>query len=306
MVLACGILIALLYRYQYQNCAIQVQQKVDVQPQTAESAQPVFEALDADARRQLDALCGTMTGNVSVWLLDVDSGREYTYNGQESYYVASLLKLPYALWLCRQEDSGLLSLDTPLPNLFYGMLEDSALAAYNEAQTIPARAAIRAMVAHSDNNAVMLLAAQWSEREAEFVEYLHSLGFVNWEYFGVSGGSQGYCSVSDFSAALQDLYDYLESDAPNVRFLRSCFVSADHNILYVPEGVTAAKKYGSWDSAYHDAVIVYGERPYLLCCMSDQGSEAVDFPPAATSEMQKLGRLVWELLEPDADPLLAG
>ena len=71
-------------------------------------------------------------------------------------------------------------------------------------------------------------------------------------------------------------------------------LAADHEILYVPKGVAAAKKYGSWDYAYHDTAIVYAAHPYILVCMTDQGDAAVDFPPAATAAMQELGKRVYE------------
>ena len=59
-------------------------------------------------------------------------------------------------------------------------------------------------------------------------------------------------------------------------------------------GSAAAKKYGSWDYAYHDTAIVYAAHPYILVCMTDQGDAAVDFPPAATAAMQELGKRVYE------------
>ena len=73
-----------------------------------------------------------------------------------------------------------------------------------------------------------------------------------------------------------------------------CFLDAEHTALYVPDGVEAAKKYGSWDYAFHDFAIVYAERPYILCCMTDQGDQNVDFPPQVVSAMQQLGQLVYQ------------
>ena len=60
-----------------------------------------------------------------------------------------------------------------LPNQFRGRLSDTALQAYNDAETIPAKAAMRAMIAHSDNNAVTLLTTHWPANESSgFQQFL--------------------------------------------------------------------------------------------------------------------------------------
>ena len=39
------------------------------------------------------------------------------------------------------------------------------------------------------------------------------------------------------------VYDYLDSGSAAAAYLKTCMLAADHDILYVPDGVPAAKKY---------------------------------------------------------------
>ena len=80
--------------------------------------------------------------------------------------------------------------------------------------------------------------------------------------------------------------------------LRDTFPTILASGCILPDGVPAAKKYGSWDYAYHDVAIVYAKHPYWIVCMTDQGDENVDFPEEPTQAMQTLGQLVYEYWNP--------
>lgn len=245
----------------------------------------------------LDEFCARQPGSFSVYLKNVTTGESYTYNADAVYYPASLLKLPYAFWLCSQADAGLLQLDTELPNQLYGQLEGTALQAYDTAETVPARQAIRAMIAHSDNDAVTLLTTEWPGTvETGFQQFLESYGFAYAAACSITpqNGIQGMVSAAEYANVVSAVYSYLETDSPSAAWLKSCMLAADHDILYVPSNVPAAKKYGSWDYAYHDAVIVYARHPYWIVCMTDQGTQEEDFPQEPTQAMQTLGQLVYE------------
>ena len=108
----------------------------------------------------------------------------------------------------------------------------------------------------------------------------------------------GMASTGEFANIVSAVYDYLDSGSAAAAYLKTCMLAADHDILYVPDGVPAAKKYGSWDYAYHDVAIVYARHPYWIVCMTDQGDENVDFPEEPTQAMQTLGQLVYEYWNP--------
>ena len=204
-------------------------------------------------------------------------------------------------WLCGQADAGTLDLEDELPNQFRGRLSDTALQAYNDAETIPAKAAMRAMIAHSDNNAVTLLTTHWPANESSgFQQFLADYGFAYAATCDLTPqtGIIGMASTGEFANIVSAVYDYLDSGSAAAAYLKTCMLAADHDILYVPDGVPAAKKYGSWDYAYHDVAIVYAKHPYWIVCMTDQGDENVDFPEEPTQAMQTLGQLVYEYWNP--------
>lgn len=269
--------------------------------QEAMAAEPLpRRVLTKEQREALDAFMGEQQGNWSVYLLDITSGEQYLYNEGAMYYPASLLKAPYAYWLALKADEGELRLAQKIPNCKRGALAGSDLEKYNSTKTITVMAALRAMISHSSNDAVTLLANQWAgTAENGFNDFLKELGYTNADTVRIDGreGIQGIVTVEDVGTTMKALYDYFDSDAPNAYDLKRCFIEADHRMLYVPEQTLTAKKYGSWQFAYHDAAIVYGKFPYILCVMSDQGLEAVDFPEEPTETMQQLGKLVWKILE---------
>ena len=89
------------------------------------------------------------------------------------------------------------------------------------------------------------------------------------------------------------LYEYFETGTENARQLKQAFLDAQHDYLWFP--APAAKKYGSWDNAFHDMGIVYSERPYILSVFTSYGTQ--DEPPAEGIEMmQQFGHLVAEVL----------
>lgn len=53
----------------------------------------------------LDEFCAAQPGSFSLYLQNPATGESYTYNTDALYYPASLLKLPYAFWLCGQADA---------------------------------------------------------------------------------------------------------------------------------------------------------------------------------------------------------
>lgn len=273
-------------------------------PSPTQTATPEKAVSDlAGATAALDALCAQQPGSFSVFLRDLTTGESYAYGADTLYYGASTLKVPFALWLCAQADAGKIDLDSEVDNVFYGqtaLYAGTALAQYANTATVPARAAMQAMLDDSDNNATTLLAAAWpATADTGFVEFVEELGFSAPDtcYVTEWDGLMGDISVTDLAAAMQALYDYTEGDAANAKFLRVCFGQTEYEGLYLPTGYRAISKYGSWDAAFHDAAIVFGPHPYLLCCMTDQGDTDIDFPPAPVAAMQELGKTVWWYLD---------
>lgn len=261
---------------------------------TLTPTETLFAGWDAAA---LDAFCAQQPDGFSVYAQDLETGDVYTYNGETEYYPASTLKAAYALWLCEQAEQGQLDMEGDVYNGYsFGTLEGTKLDAYDGVSMIPAWDVMYAMITVSDNNAMEMLVATWPADESTgFCDFLAELGFHSPYSCSMTeeGGIQGIMNVQDAGLLMQALYQYFETETSTALQLMDCFLDAEHTALYVPEGVESARKYGSWDYAFHDFAIVYAEHPYILCCMTDQGDQTVDFPPAVVEAMQELGKLVY-------------
>lgn len=259
---------------------------------------PTAEVFSGWDTQTLDAFCAQQPGGFSVYAQDLETGAVYTYNQDIEYYPASTLKAAYALWLCEQAEQGILDMEGDLNNPYsFGRLAGTAMDAYDGVPAIPAWDAMYAMITVSDNNAMDMLVSTWPGTEdTGFCDFLAELGF-HAPYsctMTLDDGINGIMNVSDAGLLMQALYEYFETGTSTALQLQDCFLDAEHTALYVPDGVEAAKKYGSWDYAFHDFMIVYAEHPYILCCMTDQGDQNVDFPPVVVAAMQELGQLVYE------------
>ncbi len=268
---------------------------------SVEAADPTPELPDKELDfAALDEFCSQQMGGFSVYIQDLVSDEVYCYDADIQYYPASTLKAAYALWLCERAEAGELDFGQDLPNVYgSGGLAESALSAYDGAAAVPVWDVIHAMIAYSDNDAVTMLVSAWPAGEAHgFCDFLASLGFsVPYSCtITVDDGVQGIMTVQDAGLMMKALYEYFETGTDTALQLQDCFLDAAHTALYVPEDVPAAKKYGSWDYAFHDLTIVYADHPYILCCMTDWGDQNIDFPATAVETMQALGRMVYTQL----------
>lgn len=263
-----------------------------------EPMEEVRQVLDQADRDRLTGFLEEQTGQWSVWLKDLETGATFTYNEEYPYYPASLLKAPYVYWLCLRADSGEIDLDgTWLTNEWKGELAGTPWEEYDQAEKVPALCAVYLAVARSDNTATDRLNRVWPTQNQAFQRFLSQMGFAYPDTCVILEGIQGIMTARDGGAIMETLWYYFRSNAPHAAVLKEIFLAAEHEILYIPQEVEAAKKYGSWEYAYHDMAIVYGEHPYILCVMSDQGKELVDDPPQALAAMESLGQMVWEMLE---------
>lgn len=226
---------------------------------------------------QMDALLDSMPGSVSVWIQDIDSGQIYTYQPDNGFYCASTLKAPYALWLCQQDEAGLIDLNASVNGATGWDL-------------------IYPMISKSSNGAAHDLGAMWpGSLDTGFSDFLAELGFASPEGCEiVEEGIHGWVTGEDGGKAMRALYDYFETGTKDAQELKQAFLAADHDLLYCP--APAAKKYGSWDQALHDMAIVYAERPYIISMFTDWGDEDVSFPEEGRERMQQVGQLAAEII----------
>lgn len=238
---------------------------------------PPSAGISEEAAAQLDAFLNAQPGSVSVWLMDIASGDTYAYAPENGFYCASTLKAPYALWLALRDEAGEIDLDQ-VWNGYTGWDR------------------IYTMITVSSNDAAHGLASMWpATADTGFQEFLAQLGFAAPEGCEITpeDGISGWTTGQDGGLAMLALYEYFETNTENAWRLQQTFLEAQHDYLWFP--APAAKKYGSWDNAFHDMGICYSEAPYILSVFTSYGTQ--DEPPAEGIEMMRqLGQLTAELL----------
>ena len=243
-------------------------------------------ALSPRAQQAADALTAyldSLDGEVSVACMRLSDGFTFAYREDTGYYAASLLKAPYALWLCRRAEAGEIDLDAPLP-------------ARGSAPAQTARQAMRAMIARSDDSATGQLYSLWpAEAGGGFTAFLAGIG-VDRPQDALTEQTRihGELSARDCLCILQALQDYFSTGTSLAASLQQDFMDAGHHLL--PDDWPMAKKYGSWDGALHDMAIVYNSDPYLIAVMSDWGVDGVEFPEEGASRIAEIGLLAGDLM----------
>lgn len=253
-------------------------------------------------RAALDELCAGMPGSFSLILLDLESGDEYAYRPDTPYTAASLVKAPYALWLCQRADAGEIDLAQPIPYPADCWQSSGMLAGYAGQQTIDPALLMTAMLAQSSNEAARALAATWPTDDAFHAFLREELGFSNPESCCIDPRIRGSVTARDLQNTLEALNAYFAGGAAHTEALRGMMLAAEHEILWIPEGTQAAKKYGSWDGAFHDTAIVSAPHPYLAIALSDWGDRNVDRPAAAMERMRQAGQLAWAVTQNQTPP----
>ena len=256
-------------------------------PDSTPQLMEVVSTADPTAASQAEeALTDYLNGleGVSVYCVRLSDGYTYEYNADADYYAASLLKAPYALWLCQRAEQGELDLNTTLP-------ADGAAPQQSAAQ------AIHDMIAESDNDAAGQLYSTWpAPAQGEFARFLLTLGVDRPDNAMTTATRiHGNLSARDAGKIMQALYQYFATGTDTARQLETAFLDSDHPLL--ESDWPMAKKYGSWDAALHDMAIVYAEEPYCIAVLTSWGDREVDFPEPGASRITEIGNLAGELMQ---------
>lgn len=236
-------------------------------PASSVPDEPRLEPQDPPAGQEqplqaLEECLARLPGRVSVLAVRPSDGLRIAWNEDEQYYAASLLKAPYALWLCQRAEAGELDLDEPLDGW------DSA------------RQAVAAMISRSDNQAASALYTRWPATEnTGFTEFLDQLGIPpvrKPRALSPETKITGTLSAFDAMQVLTALENYFNTGTPLAGELKQAFLSAEHEFLITDWPM--AKKYGNWTGALHDIAIVYAPDPYFAAVLTDWGDPVEEAP----------------------------
>ena len=213
--------------------------------------------------------------NASFMAIDLASGKTLACQPDTALYIASAIKAPYALYVCRQLDAGNVFEDETIEyqEKFYdegsGNIKSAQPGTMYRLDYL-----LQESILHSDNIAYRLLVNRCGKED--FNAMLDSLGITEGMHFTATN-IWPKATPRELALCWNEIYNYIQSGAPHSALLAQILTNSS---AYSPIRKafvyqrTVAAKYG-WDqTSYVDAGIVYsaeGQPQYLLAILTENG-----------------------------------
>lgn len=213
----------------------------------------------------------------SFYFRDLDSGLWFGGNAEESFFPASLFKLPLAIAAYKQaEDDSAFSkrrfIYTNALDAMNNSAKENSPSVLHIGESYSLEDLIRAMLVGSDNGAKNLLLSSLDER------YLNAL----FDIVSVvePNKTQKYeISAPKYSLFLRILYGSSYLNNEHSEFLMKLLTESDFHdglVAGAPSFVRVAHKFGTYEvidngttlTLLHDCGVVYADKPYVLCIMT--------------------------------------
>ncbi len=236
---------------------------------------------------------------IALYYEDINNGYKYTYNSDEVFDPASMVKAPFILSLlieasaeeAKIEEARLAAkeagtLDTLIePERLFDMTKkitytkdayyqsgSGEIIKSEDGTVYTYRDLFYHVLECSDNVAYAILKNTFGTKY--YGNLVVNLGATSMykKPVGMSAADAGKC--------MKAIYEFTESDAYYAAFMKDALIGSAHHTM-IPYSVSpkkAAHKYG-WDvGAYNDMAIVYAENPYVLSVMTnyDKGGKEVN------------------------------
>lgn len=233
-------------------------------------------------------------GRAGLYCQDLDSGREWSVRGGESFEAASVIKLPVLAEVFRQLETG----EAREDEIFTVREEDKlpscgALAYLHTGLTVTLMDLAVLMIILSDNTATNLLIRRLGMERINgtargmgmTVTRLRRLLF---DGEAAARGVKNTISPAEIGRLLAALYrGEVVSAAASARMVR---ILSDQRLngkipFWLDGRVKCAHKTGEDSGITHDAAIVYAPRPFVLCICGDPVE-----PPALGRAMADIAR----------------
>lgn len=213
--------------------------------------------------------------NASFMAIDLAGGKTLACQPDTALYIASAIKAPYALYVCRQLDAGNVFEDEAIEyqEKFYdegsGNIKSAQPGTMYRLDYL-----LQESILHSDNIAYRLLVNRCGKED--FNAMLDSLGITEGMHFTATN-IWPKATPRELALCWNEIYNYIQSGAPHSALLAQILTNSS---AYSPIRKafvyqrTVAAKYG-WDqTSYVDAGIVYsaeGQPQYLLAILTENG-----------------------------------
>lgn len=243
------------------------------EPEKKPSIEPDEPTLDDNVKPQaftekdkaeIDAVVKKYGENLSVYFEDINSGNTYTYNDEYKYFIASIIKAPYCMYIYQLASDGKCSLDEKFK--FEERHKQEGTGKLKDMET-PMELTLRELIGYaiknSDNTAMKIMLNKYTYKG--YTEYAKSLGlnYIDDVKYVVNGD----ITAKDAGIYIKAIYDFIETNEYGPELKKDMLSTSNTMIASKYE---IARKYGWADKSFHDMAIVYAPNPYVLTILSDK------------------------------------
>ena len=248
-----------------------------------------------------------MYHNFSLAYYDIESGFTFELNPDNHYYIASVIKAPYAMFIYRLALAGEIDVEQKITYTEKFLCEGSGVIKDMEFGTeFTIEELIGFMLEFSDNSAYAMLRSIYEDYD--YIEFIKELGIEHDEDLRFRQNEQ-ICDNTAIRYGMA-LYDFFEENNKYSAVLKDHMLNTRQPLIYSNQG-EVARKYGWYNGLLHDLAVVYSERPYVISILSDFGENEDDW--ADNEDMfifKELSLLVdkyssqLEIAEPDFEDII--
>lgn len=212
----------------------------------------------------LDTMIAKYGAGVSVYYKDILSGYTYMNNEDKKYFIASIIKAPFCMYIYELASKGELDLTTKYTysSRHYssgtGILKTKAFGTSYTLNELLSYAII-----YSDNASLNIFKEVFGT--AGYIEYATALG-LNYpeDIKNITGGD---ITAIDCGVYIEAIYEFINTNIYGEK-LRKDMLSTSNPMIVANYPVV--RKYGWSDENFHDMAIVEATNPYLLCILTNK------------------------------------
>ncbi len=197
---------------------------------------------------------------------DLSTGLHISYNEDQTYFSASTIKAPVALYVYKQAEENKLNLDSDItytPNFYVEGSGSLQYASFGSQYKL--RDLVKRTIVESDNVAYQMIASV--NNQDEIKKYWKEKGAKNFW----SDSVWGSISPADGVIYMKELYKYSLKNNELSQELMKNFYNSVFPIIKSTNNSKVAHKSGWHYEIMHDTSIIFDENPYVLAVMTNKG-----------------------------------
>ncbi|MFI3174963.1 MAG: serine hydrolase [Bacillota bacterium] len=219
----------------------------------------------------LDAFVKQYDSNLSIYYKDLATGYTYMNNAEKIYTMASAIKAPYCMYIYDLVSQGKADLSAEYT---YYEKHTAGGAGYIQTQPVGSSYTLEELLGYtitrSDNVGIRILREAFGT--ADFTAYATDFGLLYPEH--ISNLTSAKITAPDAGIYMEAIYDFIQTN-PQGAVLRTHMLNT--NTRMIVSNYPVVRKFGWFETAFHDMAIVEAPNPYILCILSDLSGQFSPF-----------------------------